>query len=145
MLRSLVGSEMCIRDSVPRSPPDPLLDEGRPYHNIPARKYRPDGARDFERVEAAFQKYFHRSGTAPSPDGGHEFEIIVCHANVIRYLVCRALQLPPEAWLRMSTFNCSLTYLVIRPSGNVSLRALGDVGHLDPELVSFSKHHGIAW
>eukprot|EP00814_Leptocylindrus_danicus_P008008 CAMPEP_0116042172 /NCGR_PEP_ID=MMETSP0321-20121206/25524_1 /TAXON_ID=163516 /ORGANISM="Leptocylindrus danicus var. danicus, Strain B650" /LENGTH=239 /DNA_ID=CAMNT_0003522583 /DNA_START=36 /DNA_END=753 /DNA_ORIENTATION=- len=28
----------------------------------------------------------------------HEFEIIVCHGNVIRYMFCRALQLPPEAW-----------------------------------------------
>lgn len=44
-------------------------------------------------------------------DPQHEFEIIVCHANVIRYFFCRALQLPPEAWLRLCTFNCSLTYL----------------------------------
>ena len=55
------------------------------------------------------------------------------------------LQLPPEAWLRLCTFNCSLTYLVVRPTGSVSLRALGDVGHLDPPLVTFSMHHGIEW
>ena len=41
----------------------------------------------------------------------YEFEIIVYHTNVIRYFVCRALQLPPEAWLRLCTFNCSLTYI----------------------------------
>ena len=29
--------------------------------------------------------------------------------------------------------------------GRVSLRALGDVGHLDPPLVTFSMHHGIEW
>ncbi len=30
---------------------------------------------------------------------------------------CGMLQIPPEAWLRLSTFNCSITYLVriIRP------------------------------
>ncbi|MGK3735575.1 MAG: serine/threonine-protein phosphatase PGAM5 [Bacillariaceae sp.] len=55
----------------------------------------------------------------------HEFEIIVCHANVIRYFLCRALQIPPEAWLRLCTFNCSLTYLTIRPTGTVSCRMLG--------------------
>jgi hypothetical protein len=36
----------------------------------------------------------------------HEYEIIVCHANVIRYFVCRALQIPPEVWLRLCIFNC---------------------------------------
>ena len=69
----------------------------------------------------------------------------MCHGNVIRYMTLRALQLPPEAWLRLCTFNCSLTYLVVRPTGSVSLRALGDVGHLDPPLVTFSMHHGIEW
>jgi serine/threonine-protein phosphatase PGAM5 len=60
-------------------------------------------------------------------------------------MACRALQLPPEAWLRMTTFNCSLTMLTIRPSGSVSLRALGDVGHLTPEEVTFSRHEGFSW
>jgi serine/threonine-protein phosphatase PGAM5 len=58
--------------------------------------------------------------TADKEPPRHEFEIIVCHANVIRYFLCRALQLPPEAWLRFCPFNCSLTYLTIRPTGTVS-------------------------
>ena len=36
----------------------------------------------------------------------HEYEVIVCHMNVIRYFVSRALQLPPETWLRMRGDNC---------------------------------------
>jgi serine/threonine-protein phosphatase PGAM5 len=75
----------------------------------------------------------------------HEFEIIVCHANVIRYFLCRALQLPPEAWLRMCTFNCSLNYVTIRPTGSVSVRMLGDIGHLGYEHATFSMHHGFNW
>ena len=79
-------------------------------------------------------------------DTEHEFDVVVCHGNVIRYFFLRALQLPPEAWLRTSTFNCSLTYLVVRPgSGRVSLRAFGDVGHLPMRMVTFSGHHGFAW
>ena len=27
----------------------------------------------------------------------HEYEVVVAHGNVIRYMVCRALQLPPSA------------------------------------------------
>lgn len=75
----------------------------------------------------------------------HEFEIIVCHANVLRYMFCRALQIPPEAWLRLCTFNCSLTYLTIRPTGSVSCRMLGDIGHLGYEHSTFSMHHGFNW
>ena len=38
----------------------------------------------------------------PVPGGGagpskHEYEVVVAHGNVIRYMVCRALQLPPSA------------------------------------------------
>ena len=106
-----------------------------------------------------------KEGGSPAKDGGegakgaaavtttkkkgkptrHTVDIVVCHGNVIRYFVCRALQLPPEAWLRMCTFNCSLTYLTCKPSGSVSLRLLGDVGHLPMDLVTFSEHHGFAW
>ena len=79
------------------------------------------------------------------PHPQHEFEIIVCHANVIRYFFCRALQLPPEAWLRLCTFNCSLTYFTIRPTGTVSCRMLGDIGHLPHDLCTFSMHTGFNW
>jgi len=75
----------------------------------------------------------------------HEFEIIVCHANVIRYFLCRALQLPPEAWLRFCVFNCSLTYLTVRPTGTVSCRMVGDIGHLGYDKSTFSMHHGFNW
>ena len=68
--------------------------------------------------------------TVAPPPTRHEFEIIVCHGNVIRYFFMRALQLPPEAWLRLCTFNCCLTYFTIRPNGNISCRSLGDYGHL---------------
>ena len=79
------------------------------------------------------------------PHPKHEFEIVVCHGNVIRYFTCRALQIPPEAWLRLCTFNCSLTYLTIRPTGSVSCRMLGDIGHLGLANSTFSGHHGFNW
>ena len=83
--------------------------------------------------------------TVKPPDSNHEFEIVVCHGNVIRYWFLRALQLPPEAWLRLCTFNCSLTYMVVRPGGTVSCRTLGDIGHLDHVGQSFSGHEGFNW
>lgn len=129
----------------------------RPAQIIPSRPeldIEEDLAKNGARIEKAFQKYFYRktsdikkSGITSDKTLGnkHEFEIIVCHGNVIRYFFCRALQLPPEAWLRMSTFNCSLTYLMIKPNGRVSCRMLGDIGHLGYSHSTFSMYHGFVW
>lgn len=67
----------------------------------------------------------------------------------------RALQIPPEAWLRMSLNNGSISYLVIRPTGNVCLRLLGDSGFMPPEKISrtwvptacctMQLHHCLPW
>jgi serine/threonine-protein phosphatase PGAM5 len=127
--------------------PDPLLNEALPSPMIPIR---PDieGAveevdANHDRIEEGFQKYIYRG--EQGKEEADEFEIIVCHGNVIRYMFCRALQLPPEAWLRMSIFNCSITYLLIRPDGHVSARMLGDIGHLDYAESTFSSKHGFKW
>ena len=141
--------------------PDPLLDEALPSPMIPIRPDIPKAKEEIDanhdRIEQAFQKYVYRSttsseesGEASTGDGSEEeideFEIIVCHGNVIRYIFCRALQLPPEAWLRFSTLNCSLTYLVVRPNtGYVSARMLGDIGHLHYNESTFSGYYGFKW
>jgi hypothetical protein len=41
---------------------------------------------DGARIEAAFRKYFYRAEKSQEKDS---YEILVCHANVIRYFVCR--------------------------------------------------------
>lgn len=46
------------------------------------QQYHEDGAR----IEAAFRHYIHRADPKQKEDS---YEIIVCHANVIRYFVCR--------------------------------------------------------
>ncbi|XP_034671043.1 serine/threonine-protein phosphatase Pgam5, mitochondrial-like [Drosophila subobscura] len=74
----------------------------------------------------------------PQPPVGHwkpeaprtATPLIVGHGNVIRYFVCRALQFPPEAWLRININHASITWLTISPSGNVSIKYLGDTGFM---------------
>jgi hypothetical protein len=55
------------------------------------------------------------------------------------HFVPRALQFPPEAWLRMSPRHGSITWLTIRPSGRVVLQSLGDSGHMPPDKLSVSS------
>ncbi|CAJ0564595.1 unnamed protein product, partial [Mesorhabditis spiculigera] len=118
---------------------DALIEEGPPYPPEPAVPHWVPAKNEFFseglRIEAAFRKYFHR---APPQQKEDSTEVLVCHANVIRYFVCRALQFPPEGWLRMSLGNCSMTWLMIRPNGRVALRSLGDIGHLPADKVTFS-------
>lgn len=122
---------------IPMLPSDAILREGGPCDPEPRVGRYPDTIRFTEgaRIEAAFRKYFHRAESSQKEDS---YEIIVCHANVIRYFVCRALQFPPEAWLRMSLKHASLTWLTIRPDGRVSIRGLGEAGHLKPEMLTTS-------
>ena len=49
----------------------------------------------------------------------------MCHGNVIRYFVCRALQFAPEAWLRFAVHNGSITVMQVNKKGDVIVTALG--------------------
>ncbi|XP_026540721.1 serine/threonine-protein phosphatase PGAM5, mitochondrial [Notechis scutatus] len=114
-----------------------LLREGAPIEpNPPSSHWKPEAVQYYEdgaRIEAAFRNYIHRADITQETDS---YEIFVCHANVIRYIVCRALQFPPEGWLRISLNNGSITHLVIRPNGRVALRLLGDTGFMPPEKIT---------
>ncbi|VDL86281.1 unnamed protein product [Schistocephalus solidus] len=74
-----------------------------------------------------------------------EVILFVGHANVFRYWLCRALQLPPEAWLRISLPHGSFTELLFEQivpertgevERTVTALRIGDDGHLPPELQS---------
>ena len=80
-------------------------------------------------IERAFKEYF-----IPSPDIIDRNDIIVCHGNVIRYFVTKALKADPMSWLQMSIGNCSLSIIRILPDGSMKLAAYNDVGHIPPNM-----------
>ncbi|KER30145.1 hypothetical protein T265_03402 [Opisthorchis viverrini] len=84
-----------------------------------------------------------------------ETVVFVGHANVFRFWLCRALQLPPEAWLRFQLYHGSISCLVItyEPQRRIASRIglsdadsagrctvsavrIGEVGHLEKHLLS---------
>lgn len=82
---------------VERAEPDPGLNEGRPCHNVPGGRASASTIQKTDeqhpRIEEAFERYFYRADPPTEDESDdapkHEFEIIVCHANVIRYFLCR--------------------------------------------------------
>ena len=132
IIRQVLGAQIPARS-------DDLIREGAPIVPIPAHPtWQPSPAtfaKDGARIAAGFEQHIHR---APSTQHGVTTTLLVCHGNVIRYFVMRALQLQPSAWLRTSVGHASITILTIQGDGRVSLSRFGDCGHLPVDMVTYS-------
>jgi serine/threonine-protein phosphatase PGAM5 len=118
-----------------------LIREGKPAEPDPPRssfKGKEHALwRESAVIEAGFRALFYRDLQVVEEQESQEtFEIVVCHANVIRYMTMRALQLDPQAWLRMGLYHGSITWLRVLPSGECTLRTLGDSGHIPADKLS---------
>jgi serine/threonine-protein phosphatase PGAM5 len=82
-------------------------------------------------LEAAWQRIF-----VPASDA-NEYDIVVCHGNVIRWFATRVLEVDPLAWLGMSVANCSLTVVQIRMDGSKKLIAFADSGHIPYSMTTY--------
>ncbi|MBC8424234.1 histidine phosphatase family protein [bacterium] len=82
-------------------------------------------------LAAAWARIFTPAGDADAHD------VVVCHGNVIRWFVTRALEVDPEAWLGMSIANCSLTVIQVKPDGACKLVAFADAGHIPSHMQTY--------
>ncbi|HEY8586061.1 MAG TPA: histidine phosphatase family protein [Rhodanobacter sp.] len=81
-----------------------------------------------KQLDRLFARYFR-------PAAGHpQTVLMVCHGNVIRSMVARALGVDPAAWLEMSVGNASITRILVEADGRYKVISVGDVGHLPPSL-----------
>ncbi|MBD8527653.1 histidine phosphatase family protein [Pseudomarimonas arenosa] len=83
-----------------------------------------------QQLDRLFETYFKPGGDAAQRN------LMVCHGNVIRYLITRALGVDKQAWLEMSVGHASLTQIRIEADGSYKVIAAGDVGHLTPSLLT---------
>ncbi|CAG0900676.1 unnamed protein product [Cyprideis torosa] len=116
-----------LKEGSPPVPPEPRMTKKK----VKPELYLEHGIR----VEAAFEKFFHRADPGDDKD---VFTLMVTHRNLIRYFVLRALQLPPSAWSRLEINHASLTWLIIRPDGEVKVTCIGDSGHLPKDKITHS-------
>ena len=83
-----------------------------------------------QQLDAAFANFF-----IPAA-GAAETDVLVCHGNVIRYFVMKALGVDATHWLQMTVGNASLTVIRVEANGAMQVLSVGDVGHLPPSLQS---------
>jgi serine/threonine-protein phosphatase PGAM5 len=67
----------------------------------------------------------------------NEYDVVVCHGNVIRWFMTKALKVDPLAWLQMSIANCSLTVVQVGANGSIKLVAFADSGHLPYSMTTY--------
>lgn len=93
-----------------------------------------DALGDRKRIDETFARYFHRAKGTQIRD---THDILVFHANILRYFICKIMQFPLEAWLRMTLNHGSITQLTILGDGNVILKTIGDSGFIPSDKVTF--------
>ena len=83
-------------------------------------------------LQAAWEKY-----VSPSP-AADAHDILVCHGNVIRWFVGKALGLEATHWYAMEIANASLTVIAVRSDGTARLVVFSDVGHIPVEKQTWT-------
>ena len=80
------------------------------------------------KLDSVFAKYF-----VPA-QGAERTELFVCHGNVIRYLVTRALAVDTQSWLEMSVGHASITKIRVEADGRFKVISVGDIGHIPENM-----------
>jgi serine/threonine-protein phosphatase PGAM5 len=124
-----------IRASLPQVPGSaiPLLSECTPPSSMPAPDAAATGVQGAckQRLDMAFEKLI-----VPAKDGDRH-DVLVCHGNVIRYFVTKALGIDTRLFANFGISNASLTILRVRADGVIQVMAVGDAGHIPPNLQSY--------
>lgn len=65
-------------------------------------------------------------------------ELVVCHGNIIRYFVCKALGIDTELWCRLDIKQCGVTVIQLNSKTRAaSIIAHNDIGHIPLKMQTF--------
>jgi serine/threonine-protein phosphatase PGAM5 len=119
---------------------DSLISECTPPSTRPDIKWATPGEADSAQaqLEAAWAKY-----ARPSPSGALN-QMLVCHGNVIRWFVTRALGVDTKQWAQMELANGGITVVAVRPDGATRLLLFNDIAHVPPASQTWAGR-GPGW
>lgn len=89
---------------------------------------------DAKHAQHAFNYYFRPTR------GSHKYEILISHGNLIRYLVCRVLDIDPSKWLSLASANCGISCVAVHENGLCTLVSYNELAHLPPHLHTDNQY-----
>lgn len=112
-----------LRECVPGFPKKLRKKHG--YTNLKELK------KDKIQADMAFRKYFTFSKTTRT-------ELLVCHGNIIRYLVCKSLGIDTDTWTKLDIKQCGITIVQLNSKNKtISVITHNDVGHIPIKMQTF--------
>ncbi len=100
------------------------------------KKYQFTDAKKLKQHQAqankAFAKYFKNSNKDC-------VDILICHGNIIRYLICKALEIDTLKWRQMEIQQCGISIVQIKSKGHhrKQLVSHNDIGHIPKSKRTF--------
>jgi serine/threonine-protein phosphatase PGAM5 len=82
--------------------------------------------------EMAFETFF----KAPKIDSESSYELLVCHGNLIRFFICKALLIDIDTWIKLEMNHCGISIVNINDSGNMQLVSHNETKHIPSSMVS---------
>lgn len=113
-----------LREGLPSIPPRYAADILTRMETNPSLTHEVIHANQ-QRFDAAFDKYF-----IPTDSNTDQHECFVCHGNITRYLVCKALGINVDTWGKMLTHHGSITALMVNAHGQIELHSFNEIQHL---------------
>lgn len=121
---------------------DTLIHECTPRYEVRPEYRQTDSEEEQAACEANLNAAFARY-LVPTPEADTH-DALVCHGNVTRWLVCKAMGIDLLRWQRMTIANASLTILAVYPDGQIRLAAYSDTGHIPVEKQTWTGR-GAGW
>jgi serine/threonine-protein phosphatase PGAM5 len=123
------GDIVATRLRLPVQRDGDLSETRPPGDGVPASLVVPGAEAQLQRAWTRYVK--------PAPADQVAHDLLICHGNVIRWFLCRALGADPRQWSRMEIGNTSLTVIEILPNGSTNLLLYNDTSHVPPGKQSW--------
>ncbi|CAI5720024.1 unnamed protein product [Peronospora effusa] len=97
---------------------------------------------DVERMEKAFNWFFFDPRQTHDENDEETYCVLVCHANLIRFFLCRALGVDPATtWGHFEINHCGVTRIDVCADRPIKVIAVNETGHLPLSLITSSEDH----
>ncbi|KAG7400144.1 Serine/threonine-protein phosphatase pgam5, mitochondrial [Phytophthora boehmeriae] len=97
---------------------------------------------DTERMDSAFTTFFSSFAEVEEEEDEESYCVLVCHANLIRFFLCRALGVDAAStWGHFEINHCGVTRIDMCANRPIKVVAVNETGHLPQSLITSSEDH----